>query len=80
MVSTPESNGQSVTGLIEYFRNRVERSVQKEDLERAIRNVQNNIEQMQLQLTSPIDINERTRLEQRINNNINNIINYKFQI
>lgn len=80
VVSTPENNGQSVTGLIEYFKNRVERSVQKEDLERAIRNVQNNIEHMQLQLQSPIDVNERTRLEQRINNNINNIITYKYQI
>lgn len=80
VVSTPESNGQSITGLMEYFRNHVERSVQKEDLERAIRNAQNNIEQMQLQLKSPIDINGKTRLEQRINNNINNIINYKYQI
>lgn len=80
VVSTPENNGQSVTGLVEYFRSRVERSVQKEDMERSIVGWQNNIEQYQRQLLGPIDINEKVRLEQRINSRNNDINNYRAQI
>ena len=80
VVSTKESNGQSVTGLIKYFRSRVERSVQKEDMERNIMVWENSIKQWRHQLLASIDKNEKVRLEQRINNNKNKIKNYTEQI
>lgn len=80
VISTPESNGQSIVGLIEYIRGSVERSVQKEDMERTIKSWQANIDQWKSQLPNTPDKNERVRLEQRINSRRIDIINYRSQL
>lgn len=80
VVSTPESNGQNITGLVEYFKNRVERSIQKEDMERTISGWQSEIDQYQRRLLDSIDIKEKVRLEQRIKTNRININNYRTRI
>ena len=61
VISTPESNGQSIVGLIEYIRGSVERSVQKEDMERTIKSWQANIDQWKSQLPNTPDKNERVQ-------------------
>lgn len=80
VVATPESNGQSIIGLVEYFRSRVDRSVQKEDMERTIRMWQNETTQYQRQLSDSTDSNEKVRLKQRIDRRNIDIINYQNQI
>lgn len=80
VVSTPESNGQSFSGLVDYFHRRVERSVQKEDIERTIKIWQNNIDQYERQLQVTTDNNEQVRLNQRIKNKKNDIANQKLQL
>lgn len=80
VVSTPESNGQSISGLVDYFHRSVERSIQKEDIERTIKMWQNNIEQYERQLQVTSNKNEQERLNQRIKNRKNDIANYRFQL